>query len=359
MRVIDFEWSWNFTPRGPARQQRRRRRRSPATRQLNHGTAVVGEIGGDRNAIGITGIAPDATVSAAAFSMPTAAAHPPGRRQARPRRHHPARDPPPRPGATRRRPARLHRDRVVARRLRRHPLRHRQGRSSSSRRRATAPRTSTTRSTASGQPASRPTGRNPFNRANRDSGRSWSEPARRRRARTVATTGPDRSRLDFSNFGARRRRPGLGPRGDHRPATATSRAAARPRTQWYTDRFSGTSSASPIVVGALACVQGILRAESRIPLNAGPGPRAPARDRLAADGCARPPGDPADRQSAEPAPAHPAGRPAGLLDRRPVRRHAPAEPDADVVHLQLAGALARRLDGHAHEPADRVDRSSA
>ena len=29
--------------------------------------------------------------------------------------------------------------------------------------------------------------------------------------------------------------------------------------EWYTDRFSGTSSASPIVVGALGCVQGVLR----------------------------------------------------------------------------------------------------
>jgi hypothetical protein len=30
--------------------------------------------------------------------------------------------------------------------------------------------------------------------------------------------------------------------------------------QWYTDEFGGTSSASPIVVGALGCIQGIRRA---------------------------------------------------------------------------------------------------
>ena len=36
--------------------------------------------------------------------------------------------------------------------------------------------------------------------------------------------------------------------------------------EWYTDEFSGTSSASPIVVGALACVQGILRARGKTPL---------------------------------------------------------------------------------------------
>ena len=36
---------------------------------------------------------------------------------------------------------------------------------------------------------------------------------------------------------------------------------------WYTDSFSGTSSASPIVVGALGCIQGVLRAAGRIPLS--------------------------------------------------------------------------------------------
>jgi len=32
---------------------------------------------------------------------------------------------------------------------------------------------------------------------------------------------------------------------------------------WYTDQFSGTSSASPIVVGTLACLQGVLRGQGR------------------------------------------------------------------------------------------------
>jgi hypothetical protein len=35
------------------------------------------------------------------------------------------------------------------------------------------------------------------------------------------------------------------------------------RDLWYTDTFAGTSSASPIVVGVLACVQGILRAHGK------------------------------------------------------------------------------------------------
>src|SRR6185437_5652255 len=39
------------------------------------------------------------------------------------------------------------------------------------------------------------------------------------------------------------------------------------RNEWYTDGFSGTSSASPIIVGVLGCLQGILRAKGKIPLS--------------------------------------------------------------------------------------------
>ena len=75
--------------------------------------------------------------------------------------------------------------------------------------------------------------------------------------------GPDRSRLDFSNHGARVDAQGWG-----REVTTTGgRGTAAgdlqggvDETLWYTDTFSGTSSASPIVVGALASIQGILAA---------------------------------------------------------------------------------------------------
>ncbi|MBD3335018.1 MAG: S8 family serine peptidase [Candidatus Eisenbacteria bacterium] len=50
-------------------------------------------------------------------------------------------------------------------------------------------------------------------------------------------------------------------------------------TEWYTDSFSGTSSASPIVVGAVAGLQGLVKAEFGIPLNA-----KLARDILVATG---------------------------------------------------------------------------
>jgi Subtilase family len=80
---------------------------------------------------------------------------------------------------------------------------------------------------------------------------------------------PDRSRLQFSNWGsaldaqgwgkAVATTGGLGPGADKkRPGEVEDR--------WYTERFNGTSSAAPIVAGALACVQGVLRAAGRRPL---------------------------------------------------------------------------------------------
>ena len=73
-----------------------------------------------------------------------------------------------------------------------------------------------------------------------------------------ADHGPDRSRLDFSNHGARVDAQGWG-----REVTTTGYGDLQggvDETVWYTDTFSGTSSASPIVVGALASIQGILAA---------------------------------------------------------------------------------------------------
>lgn len=69
--------------------------------------------------------------------------------------------------------------------------------------------------------------------------------------------GPDRSRLEFSNFGERVDCQGWG-----REVTTTGYGDIQNglnEDYWYTDEFSGTSSASPIVVGALACLLGTLR----------------------------------------------------------------------------------------------------
>lgn len=73
--------------------------------------------------------------------------------------------------------------------------------------------------------------------------------------------GPDRSRLEFSNYGARVDVQGWG-----REVTTTGYGDLQGGTNenlWYTDTFSGTSSASPVVVGAVACMQGALRGASR------------------------------------------------------------------------------------------------
>jgi subtilisin family serine protease len=72
--------------------------------------------------------------------------------------------------------------------------------------------------------------------------------------------GPDRSRLDFSNHGSMVDAQGWG-----REVTTTGYGDLQHGDEHraYTDTFSGTSSASPMVAGALACVQGVLRATAR------------------------------------------------------------------------------------------------
>lgn len=73
--------------------------------------------------------------------------------------------------------------------------------------------------------------------------------------------GPPRSRLDFSNYGQRVDCQGWGAE-----VTTTGYGdlyKGRGEDEWFTDNFSGTSSASPIVAGAIIQVQGIARARSR------------------------------------------------------------------------------------------------
>jgi subtilisin family serine protease len=106
---------------------------------------------------------------------------------------------------------------------------------------------------------------NPFNRANRDSGAiivGAGAPPLGTHGRSLDI---DRSRLDFSNYGSAFDTQGWGREvttcgyGDLQGGTSNEDA-------WYTDTFSGTSSASPIVVGAIACVQGVLRAQGKSPM---------------------------------------------------------------------------------------------
>lgn len=59
IRIIDCEWGWRFTHEDLLQNQMGVVFGSSSSSD-NHGTAVLGEISGDRNAFGVLGIAPDA-----------------------------------------------------------------------------------------------------------------------------------------------------------------------------------------------------------------------------------------------------------------------------------------------------------
>jgi hypothetical protein len=130
--------------------------------------------------------------------------------------------------------------------------------------------------------------RNPFRRTNWDSGAilvgAGIPPS--------SQAGRDRSRLKFSNFGSMLDAQGWG------LGVTTSGCGdlqgGMNEDRWYRRWFGGTSSASAMVVGAIACAQGILRnagkplytpASARVALRATgspqqPGPGVPTIERI-------------------------------------------------------------------------------
>jgi subtilisin family serine protease len=261
--IIDIEGAWRFTHEDLMLNQGGVVGGTQSTflAWRNHGTAVIGEIGGDWGSFGITGICPAANVRAISIfgGMGTA-------------------------GAIRRAADMLNAGDIILIEL------HRPGPRFDFQNRNDqrgyiaiewwpddfdAIRYATTRGVivveAAGngaenlddtiyntRPAVFPTSwTNPFNHTNRDSGAivvGAGAPPPETHGRNH---GPDRSRLDFSNFGAL-----LDAQGWGREVTTSGYGdlqGGNNEDEWYTDRFSGTSSASPIVVGAIACVQGILR----------------------------------------------------------------------------------------------------
>lgn len=284
VNIIDIEWGWRFTHEDLLQNQGGVVSGSSSTDD-NHGTAVIGEFSGDGNSFGVSGISSDAQIST--VSLVT---H--GTAQA---------------------------IRIAADRLRPGDIIllevHRSGPASSGGsgqfgyigiewwpddfaaiRYAIAKGVIVVEAggnggqnldaaiyntPAAGFPSS---WTNPFNPANPSSGAvlvgAGMPPSGTHGRNAQPGTGDiyaDRGRCYFSNYGARVDAQGWG-----WEVTTTGYGdlqGGSNRDNWYTDQFSGTSSASPIVVGTLACVQGVLRANGRIPLSP-----ARARELLRASG---------------------------------------------------------------------------
>jgi hypothetical protein len=103
--------------------------------------------------------------------------------------------------------------------------------------------------------------RNPFNLANPQSGAIIVGAGAPPPGTHGRDHGPDRSRLAFSNFGARVDVQGWGR--EVTTAAYGSLQGGSNENLWYTDTFDGTSSASPVVVGAIGCMQGGLRGKNK------------------------------------------------------------------------------------------------
>lgn len=267
VRIIDIEGAWRFTHEDLTENQGGvvGGVQSTDIGWRNHGTAVIGEFGGDRNGFGITGICPDANVRAVSIFGGLGSA-----------------------GAIRQAADLLNPGDIILIEL------HRAGPRFNFQPRAdqrgyialewweddfAAILYATSRGVivveAAGNGAenlddaiynTRPSGfpaswTNPFNRANRDSGAVVVGAGAPPPGTHGRDHGPDRSRLDFSNYGSI-----LDAQGWGREVTTCGYGDLQGGDNedfWYTDRFSGTSSASPIVVGAIGCVQGVLRAQGK------------------------------------------------------------------------------------------------
>ena len=261
VQIIDCEGAWRFTHEDlRANQGGVIRTQTSDLGWRNHGTAVAGEFGGDRNAFGVTGICPDANVRGCSIfdtgGLPGAIVA----------------------AADRLRPG----DIILLEVQYGHPskgftsvewwpadyaaIRYAVNRgvivveaAGNGNNNLDDPVYNTP---LAGFPSD---WRNPFNRSQRDSGAILVGAGAPPPGTHGRDHGPDRSRLGFSNYGS-----AIDAQGWGREVTTCGYGDLQGGSSedlWYTDQFSGTSSASPIVVGALGCVQGVMRAAGRIPLS--------------------------------------------------------------------------------------------
>jgi hypothetical protein len=267
VQIIDCEWNWNLEHEDLL-VNKRGVVVGTAGGDDNHGTAVWGEIGGDLNTVGVTGIATKASLGAASFAnSPTAQTIMAAANNLRPG------------------------DIILLEIHRPGPNSNGQGQFGyigiewwpddlAAIRYAVNRGIIVVEAAGNGsqnmddpiydaRPPDFPaTWTNPFNPANPTSGAvlvgagnppsgthgrtqqpSWLEPY------------VDRARCGFSNFGRRIDCQGWG-----WEVTSTGYgdlSPGAPQSKWYTDEFSGTSSASPIITGTLASLQGIQKAAGR------------------------------------------------------------------------------------------------
>lgn len=262
LRIIDLEWGWNFSHEDLAVNAGGLLDGSNDA-NTHHGTAVMGEIGGDHNTRGIHGISPNARLSAISFVGNSSSV------------------------AIRKAADRLSAGDIMLLEIHRPGPRHNfQDRDdqlgyiaiewwpddfaailyANSRgilvvEAAGNGAEDLDAAIYSVRPAGFPTAwRNPFNRANPQCGAILVGAGAPPPGTHGRTHGADRSRLGFSNYGA-----AVDVQGWGREVTSTGYGNLfnDSTNQQYTDIFSGTSSASPIVVGTLACMQGWLRAAGK------------------------------------------------------------------------------------------------
>ena len=275
VKIIDVEGAWNFSHEDLLLNQGGVVGGTPTTdpHWRNHGTAVAGEFSGDRNTFGITGICPDANLRAISVFGGSAWGSAPAIRQA----------------ATMLGPG----DIILIELHRGGPRATGSGQFGyiaiewwpddfAAIQFATSKGVIVVEAAGNGEQnlddpvynnpaAGFPSDwTNPFNRANRDSGAilagAGNPPVGTHGRNTEPIYGQpyvDRARCSFSNYGT-----AVDVQGWGWEVTSTGYGDLQGGSNenlYYTDTFSGTSSASPIIVGTLGCVQGWRRATGATP----------------------------------------------------------------------------------------------